>query len=150
MAFYESVVIARPELTETQIDNLINDLSDIITNDGGKVVKKEQWGLRSFAYKINKNKKGHYFMLNLDSAPTIIFEYERQMRINEDIIRFLTIKIDKIDENPSILSNENSKPTEEYNIKTKENDISQNNDNIVEKNNEWFKLQKWFIKKTFF
>ena len=137
MAFYESVVIARPELTETQIDNLINDLSDIITKDGGKVVKKEQWGLRSFAYKINnKNKKGHYFMLNLDSAPTIIFEYERQMRINEDIIRFLTIKIDKIDENPSILSNENSKPTEEYNIKTKENDISQNNDNIVEKNNE--------------
>ena len=136
MAFYESVVIARPELTETQIDNLINDLSDIITKDGGKVVKKEQWGLRSFAYKINKNKKGHYFMLNLDSAPNTIFEYERQMRINEDIIRFLTIKIDKIDENPSILSNENSKPTEENNIKTNENDISQNNDNIVEKNNE--------------
>ena len=149
MAFYESVVIARPELTETQIDNLINDLSDIIIKDGGKVVKKEQWGLRSFAYKINKNKKGHYFMLNLDSAPTTIFEYERQMRINEDIIRFLTIKIDKIDETPSILSNENSNPTE-YNIKTNENDISQNNDNIVEKNNEWFKLQKWFIKKTFF
>ena len=150
MAFYESVVIARPELTETQIDNLIKDLSDIINKDGGKVVKKEQWGLRSFAYKINKNKKGHYFMLNLDSAPTTIFEYERQMRINEDIIRFLTIKIDKIDENPSILSNENSKPTEEYNIKTNKKDISQNNDNIVEKNNEWFKLQKWFIKKTFF
>ena len=149
MAFYESVVIARPELTETQIDNLINNLSDIITKDEGKVVKKEQWGLRSFAYKINKNKKGHYFMLNLDSAPTTIFEYERQMRINEDIIRFLTIKIDKIDETPSILSNENSNPTE-YNIKTNENDISQNNNNIVEKNNEWFKLQKWFIKKTFF
>ena len=150
MAFYESVVIARPELTETQIDKLINDLSEIIKDNNGKVVKKEQWGLRSFAYKINKNKKGHYFMLNLDSAPTIIFEYERQMRINEDIIRFLTIKIDKIDDNPSILSNENSKPMEENNIKTKENDISQNNDNIVEKNNEWFKLQKWFIKKTFF
>ena len=147
MAFYESVVIARPELTETQIENLINDLSNIITKDEGKVVKKEQWGLRSFAYKINKNKKGHYFMLNLDSAPTIIFEYERQMRINEDIIRFLTIKID---ENPSILSNENSKPTEEYKVNTNKNDISRNNGNIVEKNNEWFKLQKWFIKKTFF
>ena len=150
MAFYESVVIARPELTETQIDKLINDLSEIIKDNNGKVVKKEQWGLRSFAYKINKNKKGHYFMLNLDSAPSTIFEYERQMRINEDIIRFLTIKIDKIDENPSILSNENSKPTEEYNIKKNKKDISQNNDNIVEKNNEWFKLQKWFIKKTFF
>ena len=127
MAFYESVVIARPELTETQIDKLINDLSDVITKDEGKVVKKEQWGLRSFAYKINKNKKGHYFMLNLDSAPTIIFEYERQMRINEDIIRFLTIKIDKIDENPSILSNENGKPTDEYNTKKNENDIYLNN-----------------------
>jgi small subunit ribosomal protein S6 len=136
MAFYESVIIARPELTETQIDNLINDLSDIITKEKGKVIKKEQWGLRSFAYKINKNKKGHYFMLNLDTAPTIIFEYERQMRINEDIIRFLTIKIDKIDDNPSILSNENSKPMEEYKIKTNENDIPQNNDKIVEKNNE--------------
>ena len=133
MAFYESVVIARPELTETQIDNLINDLSDIITKDEGKVVKKEQWGLRSFAYKINKNKKGHYFMLNLDSAPTIIFEYERQMRINEDIIRFLTIKIDKIDENPSILSNENTKPSQEYNMKKNENDVSQNNSNSGEK-----------------
>ena len=149
MAFYESVVIARPELTETQIDNLINDLSNIITKDGGKVVKKEQWGLRSFAYKINKNKKGHYFMLNLDSAPTTIFEYERQMRINEDIIRFLTIKIDTIDDNPSILSNDNNKPVEENNIKTNENDIFLDN-NKVEKNNEWFKLQKWFIKKTFF
>ena len=144
MAFYESVVIARPELTETQIDKLINDLSDIITNDKGKVLKKEQWGLRSFAYKINKNKKGHYFMLNLDSAPSTIFEYERQMRINEDVIRFLTIKIDKIDKNPSILSNEDNKLSEENNIKTNENN------NFVEKNNEWFKLQKWFIKKTFF
>ena len=137
MAFYESVVITRPELTETQIDKLIDDLSDVITKDEGKEVKKEQWGLRSFAYKINKNKKGHYFMLNLDSAPSTIFEYERQMRINEDIIRFLTIKINKIDENPSILNNE--KPSEEYNINGNKNDIS-NNNNIVEKNNEWFKL----------
>ena len=136
MAFYESVVIARPELTETQIDNLINDLSDIITKDEGKVVKKEQWGLRSFAYKINKNKKGHYFMLNLDSAPTIIFEYERQMRIHEDIIRFLTIKIDKIDENPSILSNDNNKPMEGNYINTNENDILLDNNSKVEKNNE--------------
>ena len=94
MAFYESVVIARPELTEAQVDKLVNDLSEIITKDKGKIIKIEKWGLRSFAYKIKKNKKGHYFMLNLYSAPTTIFEYERQLRINEDIIRFLTIKID--------------------------------------------------------
>ena len=86
MAFYESVVIARPELTEAQVDKLVNDLSEIITKDKGKIIKIEKWGLRSFAYKINKNKKGHYFMLNLDSAPSTISEYERQMKINEDII----------------------------------------------------------------
>ena len=81
MAFYESVVIARPELTESQIENLINSLSKIISDEKGKVVKKENWGLRSLAYRIKKNKKGHYFMLNLDSDPSTIFEYERKMRI---------------------------------------------------------------------
>ena len=104
MAFYESVVIARPELTESQIENLINSLSKIISDEKGKVVKKENWGLRSLAYRIKKNKKGHYFMLNLDSDPSTIFEYERRMRINEDIIRFLTIKINEIDHKPSFLS----------------------------------------------
>ena len=107
MAFYESVVIARPELTEVQVDKLVDDLSEIITKDKGKIIKIEKWGLRSFAYKINKNKKGHYFMLNLDSAPSTIFEYERKMRINEDIIRFLTLKIEVVDEKPSILSIDN-------------------------------------------
>ena len=104
MAFYESVVIARPELTESQIENLINSLSKIISDEKGKVVKKENWGLRSLAYKIKKNKKGHYFMLNLDTDPSALFEYERQMRINEDIIRFLTIKINEIDHEPSLLN----------------------------------------------
>ena len=104
MAFYESVVIARPELTESQIENLINSLSKIISDEKGKVVKKENWGLRSLAYKIKKNKKGHYFMLNLDSDSSALFEYERQIRINEDIIRFLTIKINEIDHKPSLLN----------------------------------------------
>ena len=104
MAFYESVVIARPELTESQIEILISSLSKIISNEKGKVVKKENWGLRGLAYKIKKNKKGHYFMLNLDSNPSAIFEYERQMRINEDIIRFLTIKINEIDPKYSLMN----------------------------------------------
>ena len=137
MAFYESVVIARPELTETQIDKLINDLSEIIKENNGKVIKKEQWGLRSFAYKIKKNKKGHYFMLNLESAPSTIFEYERQMRINEDIIRFLTIKIDEIDNKPSPLSIDNDKTTAEYD-KQESNNTSGNK--ITENINEWFKF----------
>ena len=104
MAFYESVVITRPELTESQVDNLKNELIELITTENGKVQSTENWGLRNLAYKINKNKKGHYFLVNIDCDPSAIFEYERQMRINEDIIRFLTIKIDHISDKPSILS----------------------------------------------
>ena len=104
MAFYESVVITRPELTESQVESLTNELISIITTENGKVHSTENWGLRNLAYKINKNKKGHYFLINIDCNPSAIFEYERQMRINEDIIRFLTIKIDHISDKPSILS----------------------------------------------
>ena len=133
MAFYESVVIARPELTEVQVDKLVDDLSEIITKDKGKIIKIEKWGLRSFAYKINKNKKGHYFMLNLDSAPSTIFEYERKMRINEDIIRFLTLKIEVVDEKPSILSINNDNSSAE---------LSKNNlDNSEDNNGD----KKWMI-----
>ena len=128
MAFYESVVIARPELTEVQVDKLVNDLSEIITKDKGKIIKIEKWGLRSFAYKINKNKKGHYFMLNLDSAPSTIFEYERKMRINEDIIRFLTLKIEEVDEKPSILSIDNDNSSAELSKNNLVNSEDKNGD----------------------
>ena len=112
MAFYESVVITRPELTESQVESLTNELISIITTENGKVHSTENWGLRNLAYKINKNKKGHYFLINIDCNTSAIFEYERQMRINEDIIRFLTIKIDHIRDKPSIL-NINSQDVEE-------------------------------------
>ena len=112
MAFYESVVITRPELTESQVESLINELTSIISTENGKIHSTESWGLRNLAYKINKNKKGHYFLINIDCNPSAIFEYERQMRINEDIIRFLTIKIDHISDKPSIL-NINSQDVEE-------------------------------------
>ena len=134
MAFYESVVIARPELTESQIENLINSLSKIISDEKGKVVKKENWGLRSLAYKIKKNKKGHYFMLNLDSDPSALFEYERQMRINEDIIRFLTIKINEIDHEPSLLNLNND---EDLNS-VKKTELKENEEKpLLGDDNEW-------------
>ena len=134
MAFYESVVIARPELTESQIENLINILSKIISDEKGKVVKKENWGLRSLAYRIKKNKKGHYFMLNLDSDPSTIFEYERRMRINEDIIRFLTIKINEIDHKPSLLNLNND---EDLNS-VKETEFREQQEKLlVGDDNEW-------------
>ena len=134
MAFYESVVIARPELTESQIENLINSLSKIISDEKGKVVKKENWGLRSLAYKIKKNKKGHYFMLNLDSDPSALFEYERQMRINEDIIRFLTIKINEIDHEPSLLNLNNDKDLNSV----KKTELKENEEKpLLGDDNEW-------------
>ena len=128
MAFYESVVITRPELTESQVENLTNELIEIITTENGKVQSTEKWGLRNLAYKINKNKKAHYFLINIDCNPSAIFEYERQMRINEDIIRFLTIKIDHISDKPSILSindQDNTQPSlsankDEDNLEKKE------------------------------
>ena len=134
MAFYESVVIARPELTDSQIENLINSLSKIISNEKGKVVKKENWGLRSLAYKIKKNKKGHYFMLNLDSNPSVIFEYERQMRINEDIIRFLNIKINAIDPKPSLMNLNND---EDLNSIQKAESKENNEKPLIGGENEW-------------
>ena len=134
MAFYESVVITRPELTESQIENLINSLSKIISDEKGKVVKTENWGLRSLAYRIKKNKKGHYFMLNLDSDPSTIFEYERRMRINEDIIRFLTIKINEIDHKPSLLNLNND---EDLNS-VKETEFKEKKEKLlVGDDNEW-------------
>ena len=127
MAFYESVVITRPELTETQVENLTNELITIITSENGKVESTEKWGLRNLAYKIKKNKKGHYFLININCNPSTIFEYERQMRINEDIIRFLTIKIDHINDKPSIL-NINNQDTNETILTSK-----QDEDNLEKK-----------------
>ena len=127
MAFYESVVITRPELTESQVESLTSELIAIITTENGKVQSTENWGLRNLAYKINKNKKGHYFLINIDCNPSAIFEYERQMRINEDIIRFLTIKIDHISDKPSIL-NINSQDIVEPPVRSKKTE-----DNLEEK-----------------
>ena len=101
MALYESVVIGRQDLTPSQFETIIDGFISVINSFKGEIKKKENWGLRNLAYKINKNRKGHYILLNIDANPEAIFEYERLMRLNEDIIRFLTIKIKSIDENPS-------------------------------------------------
>ena len=103
MALYESVIIGRQDLTSSQFETLIDKFISIIESYKGDIKKKENWGLRNLAYKINKNRKGHYILLNIDANPEAIFEYERLMRLDEDIIRFLTIKINSINENPSPL-----------------------------------------------
>ncbi len=108
MALYESVVIGRQDLTPSQFDTLIEKFISTIVSLKGEIKKKESWGLRNLAYKISKNRKGHYILLNIDGPPEAILEYERLMRLDEDIIRFLTIKIKSIDEKPSPLVNNKS------------------------------------------
>ena len=108
MALYESVIIGRQDLTPGQFDTLVDKFISVLESLKGEIKKKENWGLRNLAYKISKNRKGHYSLLNIDGPPEAILEYERLMRLDEDVIRFLTIKIKFIDEKPSPLMN--SKP----------------------------------------
>ena len=122
MALYESVIIGRQDLTPSQFETIIEKFITVIVSLKGEIKKRESWGLRNLAYKINKNRKGHYILLNIDGPPEAIVEYERLMRLDEDIIRFLTIKIKFIDEKPSpLLANKSDKNKVDTSI---ENDIS--------------------------
>lgn len=103
MPFYESVFIARQDISSTQAEALTETFSNVIAENGGSVVSNESWGLRSLSFRMNKNRKGHYVMLNIDAPGPAIHEMERQMRINEDILRYMTIRIDEIEEGPSAM-----------------------------------------------
>ena len=105
MALYESVIIGRQDLTNSQFETLIDEFVTVIKTNEGEIKKTEYWGIRNLAYKINKNRKGHYYMLNIESPSATISEYERLLGLHEDIVRFLTIRIDKVDETPSPLMN---------------------------------------------
>jgi small subunit ribosomal protein S6 len=116
MALYESVIIGRQDLTVNQFETIIEELITVLRSQNGEVKKREYWGLRNLAYKINKNRKGHYIMLNIDSPPSGITEYERLMGLHEDIVRFLTIKIDEVNEIPSpMMSGKNDRNRSDYN-----------------------------------
>ena len=103
MALYECVYIARQELTVAQTEQLSKDLIKIISSNDGEIKNQEYWGLRNLAYKIRKNRKGHYTMFHIDSPSSTIIELERNMRLNEDILRYLTIKIESLPEGPSVM-----------------------------------------------
>jgi small subunit ribosomal protein S6 len=103
MPYYECVFIARQDISTQQVEALTTTFSDIVVKDGGKVAKIEQWGLRNLAYRIKKNKKGHYVLMNLDAPPAAIDEMERNMGLHEDILRFLTVKVDALEEGPSAM-----------------------------------------------
>lgn len=103
MAFYETVFVARQELSAAQVEALAANLTEILTKGKGEVTKTEFCGLRNLAYSIKKNRKGHYVLFNIDAPPPAVKEMERQMRLNEDILRFLTIKVETLDPEPSPL-----------------------------------------------
>ena len=103
MPLYEHVFLARQDLAQAQVDTLAEIATKIITDNGGKVVKTETWGLRSLAYRIAKNRKAHYVMLDIDAPAAAVAELERQTGINEDVIRFMTIRVDAHEKGPSAM-----------------------------------------------
>ena len=103
MRLYESVFIARQDITYAQVEAMADEFAEIITSAGGSIKKREYWGLRSLAYRIKKNRKGHYVMFNLETGPEALREYERIMGLNEDVLRFLNLNIEEFEEGPSIM-----------------------------------------------
>ena len=103
MALYEHVFLARQDLAQAQVDTLAETASKIVTDNGGRIVKTENWGLRSLAYRVSKNRKAHYVMLEIDAPGGVVAELERQTQINEDVIRYMTVKVDGHEAGPSVM-----------------------------------------------
>ncbi|MBX9727995.1 MAG: 30S ribosomal protein S6 [Sphingopyxis sp.] len=103
MAHYEHVFLARQDLSQAQVDALAEAATKIVEEQGGKVARTETWGLKQLAYKIEKNRKAHFVMLAMDAPGATVSELERQASINEDIIRYLTIRVDEHEEGPSVM-----------------------------------------------
>jgi len=101
MPLYENVFIARQDISGAQVDALADTFTQLIADQGGEVKKRESWGLRNLAYRMKKNRKGHYVLFNLDAPAAAIAELERTMRINEDVLRYLTLRVDELEEGPS-------------------------------------------------
>ena len=103
MPLYECVFIARNDVTQAQVEVVADTIGTDIEADGGAVQKREYWGLRTLAYRVKKNRKGHYMLLGLDAKPAFITEMERLLSLNEDVLRFMTIRVDEIEEAPSAI-----------------------------------------------
>jgi len=103
MALYEHIYLARQDVSAQQVEELTNALTEVLSQGGGKVTKNEYWGLKSLSYRIKKNRKAHYSLLNIDAPAAAVAEMERQMRINEDILRFMTVRVDELEEGPSAM-----------------------------------------------
>jgi small subunit ribosomal protein S6 len=103
MPLYEHIFLVRQDASAPQVETLTQQFKSIIESNGGKVPKVENWGSRSLAFRVKKNRKAHYSLLNIDAPPAAVAEMERQMSINEDVIRFMTIRVDELEEGPSAI-----------------------------------------------
>ena len=103
MALYEHVFLARQDLSQAQVDQLAATATEIVEANEGKVTKTETWGLKNLAYKIDRNRKAHFVMLNIEGPGSVVSELERQTRINEDVIRYMTIRVDEHEDGPSVM-----------------------------------------------
>lgn len=109
MPLYEHVFLARQDLSQAQVDALAAQATEIIEQNQGKVTKRETWGLKSLAYKIDRNRKAHFVMLNIEAPGSVVEELERQTRINEDVIRYMTIRVDEHEDGPSVMMRKNER-----------------------------------------
>jgi small subunit ribosomal protein S6 len=103
MALYEHIFLARQDVSQQQVEELSANLTEVLSQGGGKVTKNEYWGLKGLSYRIRKNRKAHYTLMNIDAPAAAVAEMERQMRINEDILRFMTVRVDELEEGPSAM-----------------------------------------------
>ena len=103
MPLYEHIYLARQDVSPQQVEELTTAFTNLITEGGGKVSKNEYWGLKSLSYRIKKNRKAHYTLLNIDAPHAAVAEMERQQSLNEDILRFMTIRVDELEEGPSAM-----------------------------------------------
>ena len=109
MPLYEHVFLARQDLSQAQVDALAAAATEIVEQNNGKVTKTETWGLKNLAYKIERNRKAHFVLLNIEAPTNVVAELERQTRINEDVIRYLTVRVDEHEAGPSVMMRKNDR-----------------------------------------
>ena len=103
MAFYECVLIARQDIATSQVEGLVAEFTKILEDNGGRMASSEYWGLRTLAYRIKKNRKAHYQMLRIEAPAPALHEMERNMRLSDDVIRYLTVRVEELEEGPSVV-----------------------------------------------
>ena len=109
MKLYEHIFMARQDVSSQQVDDLVEHFKGVLEKNNGKIGKIENWGLKTLPYRVNKNRKAHYALMNVTAPPEAIFEMERQMRLHEDIVRYMTVRVDEHEEEPSAMLRKNEK-----------------------------------------